>query len=120
MAAPLGQANCQYTAISTIGTMTVNAGPTPADPGYAGRYGIFYGFAVTGTGTAGMGITALDVVVAMTGTGTTTVTNTLMVGTATAPGQVLSAAPQGIGIRYRGSLIIITTGTAGAGLSLWD
>jgi archaellum component FlaG (FlaF/FlaG flagellin family) len=112
--------NCQYTAISTIGTTTVDQGPPPTDPGIAGRWGVFYGFAVTGTGTAGMGVTAYDLQVVVTGTGTITNSTALMVGTATAPGQVLQAGVAGVGIRYKGSLVVVTSGTAGAGLSLWD
>lgn len=112
--------NCQYTPISTIGTTTVDAGATPADPGYAGRWGVFYGYVATSTGTAGMVVTALDIVVTPTGTGTVTSTTTIMNGTATAPNQQLLAGIAGIGVRYKGSLVVVTTGTAGAGLSLWD
>ena len=120
MAPPIGRGNCNYTLISTIGTTTINQGPSVSDPGYAGRYGVFYGYVATGTGTAGMGVTALDLVVNATGTGTTTATNTIMSGTATGVNQQLLAGIAGIGVRYRGSLVIVTSGTAGAGLSLWD
>jgi hypothetical protein len=112
--------NCQYTLISTIGTTTVDAGATPADPGYAGRWGVFYGYTATSTGAAGMVVTALDIQQVATSTGTVTNTNTIMSGTATAVGQTLTAGIAGIGVRYKGSLVIVTTGTAGAGLSLWD
>jgi hypothetical protein len=110
--------NCQYTAISTLGTTTVDQGASNADPGLAGRWGVFYGFSVLSTGTAGMVVTAYDLVTSLTGTATTT--NTIMVGTATAPGQFLQAGAPGVGVRYKGSLVVVTSGTAGAGLSLWD
>jgi hypothetical protein len=120
MPGPLFNNNCQYTVINTIGTTTVDPGATPADPGYAGRWGVFYGYTATSTGTAGMVVTAYDIQQVPTGTGTVTTTNTIMNGTATAPGQTIQAGIAGIGVRYKGSLVIITTGTAGAGLSLWD
>jgi hypothetical protein len=113
---PLFLDNCNYTGISTIGTATVNPGPASVEPGY---FGVLYGFLVNGTGTAGMGIIAYDLQTVVTGTGTVTNTNTLMVGTATAPGQVISG-PQSLGIRYRGSLVIVTSGTAGNVNALWD
>lgn len=112
--------NCQYTQISTIGTTTLDAGPPATDPGIAGRWGVFYGFTVLSTGTAGMVVTAYDIVTAVTGTGTVVTTNTIMVGTGTAPGQFLQAGAPGVGVRYKGSLVVVTSGTAGAGLSLWD
>lgn len=118
MPGQLYQGNCNYTAISTIGTSTVDPGPTQNDPGLVGRWGVFYGFNVLSTGTAGMVVTALDLVANVNNTNT--VTNTLFTGTATAPGQVVGAAPNGLGIRYKGTLLVVTTGTAATVNALWD
>lgn len=113
MPALLSVGNGQYTPVSTIGTQTLNQGqPGPVAP----HPGVLYGYIATSTGTAGMVVTYLDVIP----TGTSSTTNTLMVGTATAPGQILQAGVPGVGIRYRGALILVTTGTAGGGNSLWD
>jgi hypothetical protein len=120
VARPLYQGNCNYTPISTLGTLTLSPGPASVEPGY---YGAFYGFNVINSGTAttsGMVCSVYDVQQVVTGTGTNTVTNTLMSGTATGAGQVLAAAPGELGIRYKGSLIIITTGTACGVNALWD
>lgn len=116
MPPPLYLGNCNYTAITTVGTTTVNQGGV--NPG--AMQGVFYGYNAVSTGTAAMGMTVYDIYVTVTGTGTVTSTGTLMNGTATAPGQVIPAGVQGIGIRYRGSLVFVTTGTAGAGNALWD
>lgn len=118
MPGQLYQGNCGYTVISTIGTTTVNAGPSANDPGAAGRWGVFYGLSVLSTGTAGMGVTAVELIINPSSGGTTT--NTLFVGTATAPGQVIAAAPAGLGIRYKGSLVVVTSGTAASINAMWD
>lgn len=118
MPGQLYQGNCNYTAISTLGTTTVNAGANAANPGAAGAWGVFYGFNVLSTGTAGVTVTAIDIVINPTGGGTST--NTLYVATGTAPGQVLAAAPAGLGVRYKGSLVIVTSGTAGTINAMWD
>jgi hypothetical protein len=102
VAGPIYAGNSGYTPLSTIGTQTVNQGP-----------GVLYGFNLNGTGTT-WNIAALDIFTA----GTTTVTNTLFSGAAS--GANLPAGVPGIGIRYRGSLVVVTTGTAGAGNTLWD
>lgn len=119
MAGPLYEGNCGYTGISTLGTTTVDPGPTPADPGYAGRFGVCYGFILNTAGTAGMAVAIYDVQRVATGTGTVTNTNNIMNGTLTAAGQVLQGA-NGVGIRYKGDLVVVTSGTAGAGNLLWD
>ena len=124
MPPPLYQGNCNYTPNGTaVGTGTINPGP-PAGPapGQAAPAtpGVFYGYTATSTGTAAMGVTVYDVVTVITGTGTVTTTNPLMNGTATAPGQILTPGPAGVGVRYRGALVYITTGTVGGGNFLWD
>lgn len=117
MPAPLGQGNCQYTAITTIGTQTVDPGATAADPGAAGRYGVLYGFNLYAAGTAAVVVTYYDVVTNQA-TGVVS-TNTLLSGTASAAGANV-APPGNVGIRYKGTLLLITTGTAGSGNTLWD
>lgn len=112
----LSEGNCQYTPISTSGTTTVDPGRTDGNP--PGQPpGAFYGFEVLAVGTSWV-VTALDIIVQATGTGTTTTTNTIATGTASAQGQIVGPSP--LGIRYKGSLVIVTSGTAGAGNALWD
>lgn len=121
MPPPLFQENCNYTTISTLGTTTLNPGPASVEPGY---FGVFYGFNVLGTGTStltgAMGLAAYDIQTALTRTGPVVTTNTLMVGTSSAAGQVLPAGPGQLGMRYRGALVIITSGTADEVNALWD
>lgn len=117
MPVQLSEGNAQYLPIAANGTTTVSAeGPAsiPANQ----PPGAVYGFEVNAIGTAWV-VTAVDIVVQQTGTGSTTTTNTLFTGTASAPGQMIGPAP--LGIRYRGTLAVITSGTAaGAGNLLWD
>jgi hypothetical protein len=121
VAGPLYQQNCQYTAISTVGTGTINPGP-PAGPGQGlaspATFGVFYGASWYATGT-NFGITFYDVVTTVNQNGTSTVTNTLMTGTGTA-GQVITPGAPGVGLRYKGALVFVTTGTAGGINALWD
>ena len=117
MPANLSQGNCQYTAVVAVaGTSTLN-NLQPNPPGVNGpplAVGVFYGMQQISPGT-GYGATVLDIIV--TGTGTTT--NTLATGTGTALQQFL-AGPAGLGVRYRGSLVVITVGTPGIMNVLWD
>jgi hypothetical protein len=119
MPPPLYQGNCGYTQLSTAGTYTLNGGnPGGVEPGY---FGVFYGFAAVGAfGTAGAVLAAYDVQTVVTGTGTNTNTNTLMSGTTTAQGQVLAAGPGELGVRYRGTLLVVMSGTAETVNALWD
>lgn len=97
----LGCAN--YTQISTIGTTTVKVGPG----------GLFTGFCAISTGTAVMTAAAYDI----------SGTSTFQLSAAVAPsslGPFGTAAPGGIGVRVTGSLVVITTGTAGSYNVLWD
>jgi len=50
---------------------------------------------------------------------TATVTNTLLNGTGSA-NQQFPAGVSGIGMRYKGALVVITAGTPGAINALWD
>jgi N-methylhydantoinase A/oxoprolinase/acetone carboxylase beta subunit len=120
MPATQGIGNCQYTVVTTVGTATINqlqgaattGAPLPGGPG-AG-IGVLYGANETAAGTT-YAITMVDIVVS----GTTTATNTLMNGTGTA-NQIMTPGPAGIGVRYRGALVAITSGTAGSINVLWD
>lgn len=114
----MSQGNCQYTAINTIGTTTVNQGRQ--DGRLQAHPSAYYGYLITGTGTAVMGVAVLDIFPVQTGTGTVTTTTTLVSGTGTALNQIVPAGPAGLGIRVKGSLVVVTTGTAGTVLTLWD
>lgn len=114
----ISQGNCQYTSISTAGTTTVSPGRADGNPP-AQAPGAFYGFSVLslGTGTS-YTVNVYDIITQVTGTGTVTTTNTLVSGTATAVGGVFTPGPAALGVRYRGSLVVVT-GT-GVGNALWD
>jgi hypothetical protein len=104
----LSQGNCGYTVLNTAGTTTLNPGPSSGPPI---QPGVLFGAQVTSVGTSFV-ITMVDIV------GTTT--NTLVNGTATAIGQQFPAGVPGVGVRYRGALVAIVTGTPGAYVGLWD
>ena len=123
----LSQGNSQYTAISTAGTTTLNPGQAGVPgPGAQGSlptsFGALDGVSQVSAGT-GFGFTLYDIVpntpaqIAASGTGSQT--NTLMNGTGTA-GQVFPAALAGVGLRYKGALIAVTTGTPGSINVSWD
>jgi len=111
MPANLGQGNCQYTALTTAGTTTLNQGQvgTPSS-----QPGVLYGSQQLAAGT-NFGVTYLDIYVA----GTATVTNTIATSTGTA-GQNFPAGIPGVGVRYRGALVAVCAGTPGAINALWD
>lgn len=112
---PLQQiGNCQYTPISTAGTSTLNPGQASGPPTSAG---VFYGILQVAAGT-GFGFTVLDVVPAQ-GSAIAVQTNTLLNGTGTA-GQYFPVASQGVGVRYKGALLVVTTGTPGLINADWD
>lgn len=121
----LSQGNCQYTVITTLGTTTINPGPTGP---YTGTPGALYGAYVTsigtatGTNTAGLaGVTVVDIIPAL-GTNASS-TNTLLSANGTAAGQALLASGSSLGVRYRGALVAITVNTQGTGIGtniLWD
>ncbi len=115
MPAIQGVANCQYTALTTAGTTTLNQSQSLTSiAGPPSGVGVFYGFYEVAPGT-NFAATALDIVVA----GTTTTTTTLANGTGTA-NQFYGPASSGIGVRYRGALVAVTTGTPGSINALWD
>lgn len=96
------------TPIAGNGTNSINAGG-----------GLYYGLMVTGIGTLWVG-TVLDIYA--TGTGTASATNTLAAGiTLGALGLAALAGPSGLGIRYKGTLQVVTSGTIAGSLNcLWD
>lgn len=127
MLANIGQGNCQYTVLNTTGTTTINQGVAQGlNPAGGNQYGgggpqeqgVFYGMLEVAAGT-NFAANFYDIIIAVTGTGTTTTTNTLLSGTGTA-GQNIPAGPPGLGVRYRGSLVSVTSGTAGQINAYWD
>lgn len=136
----LSESNCQYTPIvggTNTSTTTLNPGQSGVPgPGQQGQqpssFGVFYGASVlslgtsttTGTGTGGVAqvVNAYDVVPPTgLGTNTATLTNLLMNGTATAPAVIQAGVP-GIGLRYKGALVLTVAGgaTPGTTNALWD
>ena len=114
MPPPLFQGNCQYSALVGAGTSTVNpaqgtGSAIPTAPA------VYYGFNIAVLGTT-PAATVYDVYVA----GTATVTNVIGSGTGTAAGQQFPAASGGLGIRLKGNLVVVTTGTAATIDVLWD
>jgi hypothetical protein len=109
----LGEGNGQYTAISTAGTATLNPGQAS---GPATSFGVFYGVNQVAAGT-GFGFTVLDAIPAQGAIAAQT--NTLMNGTGTA-GQQFNGGVPGVGLRYRGALLVVTTGVPGIINALWD
>lgn len=113
MPALLGVGNCQYTAISTAGTTTLNPGqPGPIAP----SPGVLYGLQQIAAGTS-FAATVVDIIPATAVTAITT--NTLLSGTGTA-GQRFVAGLEGVGVRYRGALVVVSSGTPGQINALWD
>lgn len=111
----LGEGNCQYTVLNTAGTTTLNQAPPAGGP--ASQPGVFFGVQNIGLGTS-YAVTVLDIIPAV---GSVAVaTNTLLNGTATAAGQLFQAGTPGIGVRYRGALVAIVSGTPGVFNALWD
>jgi hypothetical protein len=119
MPIPLGFQSAQYTLISTNGTTTVNSSQAAAGPGSAGPGAappIYYGMQLVAAGTAAVA-TILDIVVS----GTTTATNTIDIATGGTAGSAFPGGVLSVGVRCRGNLVIVTTGTAaGTWLTLWD
>jgi hypothetical protein len=110
----LGQGNCQYTVLNTAGTTTLNPGQASGPPTSTG---VLFGVTMTAVGT-GYGVTMLDIIPASGNVATST--NTLMNGTSTAVGARLVCGLEGVGVRYKGALVAVTSGTAGAYNALWD
>lgn len=92
-----------YTVISTAGTTTVAQGG-----------GVFFGLNVVSTGTSWTA-TPYDIVVAGTTTNQLTAT-----GTAASVGGLDIPGVTGLGVRFLGTLALVTTGTPGQFNALWD
>lgn len=112
----LGIGNCQYTQITTAGTTTVVTGPTSGIPTSSNA---LYGANVSVFGTSPT-ISCYDLIPPTPGGGTSTQTLLLMAGTFTAAGQALNPQGGSVGVRIRGSLMVVTTGTANTWNVLWD
>lgn len=95
-----------YTQINTNGTTTVNPNP-----------GFYYGLNAIGLGTL-WAASVYDVVV----TGTSTQTNTLAAGISIGAVGVLGlGGPPGMGVKTKGALVVVTSGTLAGNLNcLWD
>jgi hypothetical protein len=124
---PLQQVgNSQYTTIAANGTTTLNQGQTGI-PGVGQQgtlptsFGVFYGANLIALGTAPV-LNVYDIVSPnFQGTNTATVTNTLMSAAGTAAGQAFAAGVSSVGVRYKGALVAVTTGTAAGTWNLsWD
>ena len=111
----LGNGNLQYTPISTAGTTTLNPGQSA---GVQSACGVLGGVIAVALGTT-WAFTAYDIIPATPG-GAASSTNTLLNGTATAAGQVFQAGVNGDCVRYRGALVVVTSGTPGIFNALWD
>lgn len=108
-----GIGNCQYTAISTAGTTTLNPGQASGPPT---SFGVLYGVAQVAAGT-GFAFTVYDIVPAAGQQAAST--NTLINGTGSA-GQFFDAAAPDVGMRYKGALVVVTSGTPGLINACWD
>jgi hypothetical protein len=124
---PLQQVgNSQYTQIGTNGTTTLNPGQSGI-PGIGQQgtlpttFGVLYGATLIALGTAPV-ITFLDIIPPnFQGTNTATVTNTIAQFTGTAVAQNFNAGQPGVGVRYRGALVAVTSGTAAGNWQVdWD
>ena len=111
----LSAGNLQYTVLSTAGTTTLNPGQ---GQGVQSQPGVFGGVLVVAVGTT-WAFTAYDIIPASPG-GAAASTNTLLNGTATAAGQQFPAGLVGENVRYRGALVIVTSGTPGIFNAQWD
>lgn len=120
---PLGVGNCRYTVLSTAGTTTICQGPSSYGAPYPVSYGVaplgcLQGFMTVAAGTS-FAVTFYDIIQGSPAAPSTLTTNTLLNGTGTA-GQVLTAGPPGVGVRFNGSLVAVTSGTPGIINALWD
>jgi hypothetical protein len=111
----LGAENSNYTVLNTAGTTTLNPGQVSGPPI---QPGVLFGAQVVNVGTNFV-LTVVDIIPASPG-GAAASTNTLLNGTATGIGQQLPAGAPGVGMRYKGALVAIVTGTPGAYNALWD
>jgi hypothetical protein len=106
---PLYLGNANYTNYAAVGTQTIGAA-APGTPG------VLYGGIFVQNGTA-YTATYYDLVV----TGTTTASNQLTATTTAAgSGPTVLPGPGPLGVRFKGTLVLVTTGTAGSINTLWD
>lgn len=97
----------QYAAVSTAGTTTIKGG---------NNGGVYYGINAISVGTTWT-LTPYDIIVS----GTTTTTNQLhAITTAASVGFQSNPGPGGTGVNFRGSFIVVTSGTPGLWNVLWD
>lgn len=120
---PLGVDNCRYAVLTTTGTTTICQGPSNYGAAYppnlgSAPLGCFYGFTTIAVGTS-FAATFYDVIQGVPSAPSTLTTNTLINGTGTA-GQVITPGPIGLGVRFQGSLVVVTSGTPGVINALWD
>lgn len=113
----LGAENCQYTQLTSAGTSTVFANPAPQT-----SPNVLYGVscALFGTGPA---VSCYDVVTPSPGqvaAGTSTQTFQVMQGTYTAVGQIFTPSGGNRGLRLKGNLVVVVTGTLSTWNVLWD
>lgn len=92
---------CVPTLVNTAGTTTIGT-----------RGGLYFGLNCLSTGTSWVA-TPVDI----NGTNTTTLA---AANTAAALGFQGAPGPAGVGVRFFGNLVLITTGTPGAYNALWD
>jgi hypothetical protein len=111
----LSEGNCQYTVLNTAGTTTLNPGQAAGPPVSPL---VFFGIQAVAVGTAFV-FTAYDIYPATPG-GAAAGTNTLLNGTSTAAGQLFEAGAPGVGVRCKGGLVVVTSGTPGVYNALWD
>lgn len=117
MPALLSVGNSQYTQLGT-GTVILSTGAVGPQP--PSTPGVFYGANLIALGTAPV-LNVYDLIYTVSGTGTGTTTNTLMSGTGTAQGQSFNAGLPGVGVRYRGSLMVVSVASAAPLWNLlWD
>lgn len=111
-----GNNNAQYFPITTAGTYTADSGPV-APTFIRSEPGVIYGVYVTTFGTSPV-FTAYDVYITPSGTTTALLLN----GTGTAVNQAFMPMGAGnpMGVRYRGSLVVVVTGTSNGMNLLWD
>lgn len=117
MPALLGVGNANYSVLNTTGTSTLNPGSGGA---VASQPGVLYGMVTIAPGTT-FAAAFYDIIAPPPGgTSTTTTTNQLMASSAGTAGQAFAAGLAGVGVRYRGALVVVTSGTAGQINALWD
>jgi hypothetical protein len=120
MPANLGQGNCQYTALTTAGTATLNPGFPAGVPNVSSNPNVLYGAYVAAVGTTfSLNVYELHPP-SNQGTNTATATTLIMSGTATAVGQTFLPMGSSVGVRFQGAMVAVTAGTPGQINVGWD